>query len=304
MNKFRLVFRTFALVGLFFTFSVTANALASRTYVSSGGDDINPCSRTAPCKTFTGALSKTNTGGEINCIDPSGYGTVTINKSITIDCEDTQGAILGSSGVTGVTISLTDPADTAKNVRLRGLEIYGAGTGVHGIRITAANKLVLEEIVIDGFSSHGITIETASGAFNLVVKKTTIRNNATNGINTALSGAATATIFVTDSLVAGNAIGLSQNSAVTSIVQNSTFTGNTTGLQANGSTSILAVKTCQISHSTTGINALSSAVIRIGDNIITGNTTGLSGTNIYTWQGNLVDGNGANGSNNGNAAAQ
>jgi len=38
---------------------------------SSGvGDDANPCSRTAPCKTFAGAISKTAAAGEINCLDP------------------------------------------------------------------------------------------------------------------------------------------------------------------------------------------------------------------------------------------
>src|SRR5688572_17562804 len=73
-----------------------ASAQATRTWVSGVGDDVNPCSRTAPCKTFAGAISKTAAGGIINCLDPAGYGAVTITKSITIDCEDTQGSILAS----------------------------------------------------------------------------------------------------------------------------------------------------------------------------------------------------------------
>src|SRR5687768_10234879 len=83
----------------------TAYAQATRTWVSGVGDDVNPCSRTAPCKTFAGAISKTATNGEINCLDPAGYGAVTITKSITIDCEDTQGSIL-SSGTTGIIINV------------------------------------------------------------------------------------------------------------------------------------------------------------------------------------------------------
>src|SRR5215467_10548820 len=85
--------------------SAPAHAQASRTWVSGVGDDANPCSRTAPCKTFAGAISKTATGGEINCLDPAGYGAVTITKSITIDCEDTQGSIL-ASGTNAINVSL------------------------------------------------------------------------------------------------------------------------------------------------------------------------------------------------------
>src|SRR5216684_8686022 len=65
--------------------SVVANAQATRTWVSGVGDDANPCSRTAPCKTFAGAISKTAKGGEIDALDPGGFGAVTITKSITID---------------------------------------------------------------------------------------------------------------------------------------------------------------------------------------------------------------------------
>src|SRR4051812_32555835 len=64
--------------------SAPASAQATRTWVSGVGDDANPCSRTAPCKTFGGAISKTAPSGEINVLDPGGFGGVTITKSITI----------------------------------------------------------------------------------------------------------------------------------------------------------------------------------------------------------------------------
>src|ERR1043166_569185 len=78
-----------------------ASAQATRTWVSGVGDDVNPCSRTAPCKTFAGAISKTAIDGEINCLDPGGFGAVTITKSITIDCTGTFGSVLaaGTSGI-------------------------------------------------------------------------------------------------------------------------------------------------------------------------------------------------------------
>src|SRR5262249_37587417 len=79
-----------------FGLSSGARAQASRTWISGVGDDVNPCSRTAPCKTFSGAISKTAAGGEVDCLDPAGYGAVTITKAITLDCEAGVGSILVS----------------------------------------------------------------------------------------------------------------------------------------------------------------------------------------------------------------
>src|SRR5258708_136683 len=83
---------------------VPAHAQATRTWVSGVGDDANPCSRTAPCKTFAGSISKTAAGGYINCLDPGGFGAVTITKSITIQCDEEIGHIV-SSGVNGIIVN-------------------------------------------------------------------------------------------------------------------------------------------------------------------------------------------------------
>src|SRR6476620_34344 len=118
-----------------FMASAPAHAQATRTWVSGVGDDVNPCSRTAPCKTFAGAISKTAAGGEINCLDPGGFGAVTITKSLTIDCTGTIGSIL-ASGTNGVIINGTAGVTPAPEVKLRGLSIDGAGTtmGIDGIK--------------------------------------------------------------------------------------------------------------------------------------------------------------------------
>src|SRR3982074_1469419 len=97
MNKFRFSIKILAIAIFMFAFASLAQAQASRTWVSGVGDDVNPCSRTAPCKTFAGAISKTATGGYINCLDPAGYGAVTITKSITIQCEEETGHILAQN---------------------------------------------------------------------------------------------------------------------------------------------------------------------------------------------------------------
>jgi parallel beta helix pectate lyase-like protein len=173
----------FAVVLFALAFASVAQAQATRTWVSGVGDDVNPCSRTAPCKTFAGAISKTAVGGEIDALDPAGYGAVTITKSITIDGSGTMGSILASQ-VNGIIINIA-PTDANKTVRIRGLSINGAGTGINGIRMLAAAKVSIENTVIDGFTANGISVE-AAGA-QVFVRNTTIRNNA-SGINNA-SGA-------------------------------------------------------------------------------------------------------------------
>src|SRR4051794_23019102 len=115
-----------AALGLAFTpllFAAPAHAQATRTWVSGVGDDANPCSRTAPCKTFAGAVSKTAANGKINCLDPGGFGAVTITKSLEIDCFSFPGGILSAGSVGGVTVSLTANI----TVVLRGIEIHGGG---------------------------------------------------------------------------------------------------------------------------------------------------------------------------------
>jgi hypothetical protein len=128
-----------ALLVLTFVLALASAAQAqTRTWVSGVGDDLNPCSRTAPCKTFAGAISKTSKDGEISVLDPGGYGTVTITKSIYIN--GTHGAGYGSilsTLTTGININITDAADVRKAVRLRALDINGASTGVNGISILA-----------------------------------------------------------------------------------------------------------------------------------------------------------------------
>src|SRR6478672_38158 len=137
-----------------------ASAQATRTWVSGVGDDVNPCSRTAPCKTFAGAISKTASPGIINCLDPGGFGAVTITKDITIDCTGTMGSIL-SSGVQGVIIN----ALSTHNVVLRNLDINGAGTtlGTNGINVIQAKSLTLDHVTIGNYSADGIHCSLASG---------------------------------------------------------------------------------------------------------------------------------------------
>src|SRR5215475_10830089 len=122
---------------LFIGLASFSNAQATRTWVSGVGDDANPCSRTAPCKTFAGAISKTAVNGEINCLDPGGFGAVTITKSITIDCHEIFASILVSgNNAINIPFDSFGAADVRKTVRLRNINFNGVDTGIIGIRIT------------------------------------------------------------------------------------------------------------------------------------------------------------------------
>jgi hypothetical protein len=183
MNKSHFAVRIIVLFAFTLAISVVAQAQATRTWVSGVGDDVNPCSRTAPCKTFAGAISKTFIGGEIDALDPGGFGTVTITKSITIDGGSAFGSIL-ASGTNGVNVNLTSANDPEKRVTLRRLSINGTGssgavgqrTGIRGINFTSGLALYVENCYIAAFTQEGIRANlTAAGGY-LSVKDTNIQN--------------------------------------------------------------------------------------------------------------------------------
>src|SRR5438045_2009559 len=151
--------------------AVPASAQATRTWVSGVGDDVNPCSRTAPCKTFAGAIVKTTVGGEIDALDPGAFGPVIISKSITIDGTGVLAGILAVRG-NGITIDSKETMNLI-SVRLRGLSIIGLGSGDNGINVVAARRVVIEDCVVDGFAKSGINVEAGA----VFVKNTAIRNN-------------------------------------------------------------------------------------------------------------------------------
>ena len=137
--------------------SVSANAEATRTWVSGVGNDADPCSRTAPCKTFAGAISKTAPKGEINCIDSGGFGAVTITKAVTIACEGVTAGVL-TNAANAINVS----AGAADVVHLRGLDIEGLGTATTGIKINSAAAAIVDNCVIRGFgAANGLGIQFA-----------------------------------------------------------------------------------------------------------------------------------------------
>jgi hypothetical protein len=157
-----------------------AAAQPSRTWVSSAGDDANPCSRTAPCKTFASAITKTAAGGAINCLDPGAFGAVTITKSITISCPSTGTAgVLVSGPTNGIVVNTQANAE----VLLQGLDIEGLGTGQDGVRILSNTKVTIQSCSIRNFAGNGVNLAGPVGARLMIMDSLLLSNNA--GVNIA-----------------------------------------------------------------------------------------------------------------------
>src|SRR2546423_3203750 len=165
---------------------------ATRTWVSGVGDDANPCSRTAPCKTFPGAISKTAAGGEINCLDPGGFGAITITKSITIKCHYTEGGIvIAGTNAINVNDSGTATPGTIK-VTLRGLDINGLGTGTptspNGVNILSAKSVHIVDSEIYRFQA-GVNVHPTSAQTRVLVANSHIHDNVVGVMNSPGSNA-------------------------------------------------------------------------------------------------------------------
>jgi hypothetical protein len=283
------------------TVSAAAHAQATRTWVSGVGDDANPCSRTAPCKTFAGAISKTASGGEINVLDPGGFGAVTITKSITISSEGFEAGVL-VSGTNGIVVS----AANTDVVVLRGLDIEGLGTGLAGIKVLSAGAVYVEKCTINHFTAKGIDFEPTSATTapsQLHVSDSIIRNNtgASSGgilIKPGSTVATTGTILNTQ--IVNNTFGLRVEDNSRVLAKNTTVTDNTNGGFVTVSTTLAA--TLFLDQSVTAHNAANgiscsgtNGVVRVTNTSITDNgVSGLSqaaGCKIFSFVSNNLAGN-------------
>jgi hypothetical protein len=287
----------------------TASAQATRTWVSGVGDDANPCSRTAPCKTFAGAISKTAAGGQINCIDPGGFGGVTITKSITIACEDVEAGVL-VSGTNAVVIN----AGANDVIVLRGLDFEGLGTGLSGIRFLAGASLHVEDCAIRDFGSaaagngNGISFAPSTGTSELHVSNTWITGNGSGtagaGIQIAPTGTGGANVVIENTFVVNNIVGIRADStgtasAIKVTVADSSVSGAAFhGVVAIGPSGPVQIDLNNVVSSNNpgeGIRAVNAnALIRLGSSVVVKNGTGIvsaSGGVIQSYGNNQIDGN-------------
>ena len=270
---------------------------ASRTWVSGVGDDANPCSRTAPCKTFAGAISKTAAGGEIDALDPAGYGAVTITKAITIDGGGGQVASVLVSGTNGIVVQ-AGPSDV---VILRNLRINGIGTGINGIRFLSGKDLNVESCYIFGFTTNGVDIALNQGtAASAHILNTVIKNNGGVGVRAANAVAPAVAVVVDSSSAILNNIGVeaAQHAHVT--VSRSLVSKNTNdGLKSDDAATSDAQLTVSFTDSDlnkNGVTAAPGGTANVAFSNIGLNTTcgfnNAGGTSFFTFGNNRLTGTG------------
>ena len=256
----------------------SARAQATQTWVSGVGDDVNPCSRTAPCKTFAGAISKTAAGGEIDVLDPGGFGALTITKAITIDGGGGQVASVLVSGTNGIVVA----AGSSDVVTLRNLRIQNTSTFTSdGIRFTGGKALHIENCSISNFTGNGITVMAAQGnSMSLFVIDSSVWDNAGAGLNAGGTGSSGALVSIDNSKFDRNSSGVLANSFSAVAVRNSEASGNTSvGFAAidTGGAAVIDLTNSTAANNNVGIEGSgTTAVVRMAGVSVYNNATGLA----------------------------
>lgn len=294
----------------------SAFAQATRTWVSGVGDDVNPCSRTAPCKTWPGAISKTAVGGVIDALDPGGFGAVTITKAITLEGNGGLASIL-VAGTNAIVIQIA-PGPANRNVVLRNLLLEGDYSGLNGVRFLEGDSLTIEDSYIKAFTQNGIDFEPDSNPSHLIVHNTSvlscgnlaagtgagifvkpqvgglafvsIENTHMQVNNAGLRAEDNSSVTVLNSVASNNARnGVLANSTTTAVaitMEGSEASNNgTNGVATNGTNAFLRISNCVISGNAQGINQISGHLFSFQNNRITGNTIdGTPAPNTLTSQ--------------------
>ena len=287
-----------------------ASAQATRTWVSGVGDDANPCSRTAPCKTWAGAISKTAAGGEIDALDPGGFGALTITKSITLDGGGGQVASTLVAGINGIVVlAASNDIVTIRNLRLDGLLGNGSNSGnagVNGIRLISGAALSIENCDVFGFNTWAIDFEPNSAA-SLYVTNTTVTNNGVStggGILVKPIGAGPTKVVVSNTAMENGRAGMtvdgqSTSGPVTAAIENSVSSGNQkagfTGSTTSGPVTFVLDHVVSNNNGTIGVQAVGAgAIVYLGNSTITGNNFGVSTTSsgqVLSYKTNQINGN-------------
>jgi hypothetical protein len=273
--------------------ATVANAQATRTWVSGVGDDVNPCSRTAPCKTFAGAISKTAAGGTISTLDPGGFGAVTITKSITIDGSEQIAGVL-AAGTNGVVVN----ALTTDDIHIRNLDINGANTGFDGVRVLQARSVYVENCRIQQFSSNGIEVANSSNAIHLFVMNSEIKDINAQGIFVNSTATGTARLVMQNSHVSlcnSNAVDVAAAGS-TATLFHTVVSDSANGLVVQPTSSTAFAEESVFSYNGVGVfSGVGGAtpVIRLSRCLVVGNTTnGIGGTGtVVGFQNNTIVGN-------------
>jgi hypothetical protein len=312
-------------LGLFY--SGSAAAQATRTWISGVGDDANPCSRTAPCKTFQGTISKTAAGGEINCIDPGGFGAVTITKSITILCDNVEAGIL-VAGTNGIVVNSTTAIVVISGIDFEGLGNAATTAGTNGVNILNAAAVHIRNTKIRGFrNGYGINFQPQNASAQLFVDNVSITesgsssNVATGGINLNPAAGMTATATITNTQIENNLnVGLRADitgivgSSIKATFDNVAISNNGVGIlfkapSGTGTIKLMLTNSLVANNDGQGIIANGTGVSAwVGNTTVTNNGTGLmipgNFASLLSYGDNRLSGNGTDGAFTGTPVAK
>jgi hypothetical protein len=273
--------------------SSLAHAQATRTWVSGVGDDVNPCSRTAPCKTWAGAISKTAAGGIIDALDPGGFGAVTITKAMTLEGNGTLASTL-ASGTQGIIVNIT--SGTGRHVVLRNILIDGEGVtlGINGVNFIAGDSLTLENVAIKAFSSNGIIFQPNSAA-SLNVNNSSILQCAIGILSQPAGGSAK--VHVENTLIAKGGIGFKAAAGTGGEIADTQISNNSgDGLDAVGGAVMVIAASRVFNNGGAGLSANASTIAASETDVIA-NVTGMANTGgtLNTFGRNRIAFNGSAG---------
>ena len=277
------------------TFGAANNvyAQATRTWISGVGDDANPCSRTAPCKTWAGAINKTAAGGEINALDSGPFGPVAIAKAITLDGN---GSFAGMATTSNNAIIVNAGANDV--VTIRNVHLTGVGSAVSGIRFNSGRALHVEDTTIRGFTAYGIDFRPSAAA-NLFVHDSSVRNNAGGGVYIAPGAGVVAGAILEKVSLENNLFGLRADDGARVTIHDSVATENSANgfvLAGNSAAVELNLDHCvSTNNEQVGVKCVgTAATVRLSNTTVANNDTGLQAVNggsIVSFGNNRIAGN-------------
>jgi len=260
--------------------TVAAQATASRTFVSTTGNDSNTsanCSALANCRSFGAAISVTSPGGEVVVLSSGGYGPATISQPIVMTALGIDAAIsVTTSGQDALTIN----AGTG-NVTLRGLNLHGETTGANGVNVVSVAFLRLYDMLIENFSNTGVNVGVAS---NVSIYDSEINDNMAGLELTNASAIA----YVENTSFDHNTYGVEIVAGMATVANSDAHYSNAAGFIANGGT--LTLYNDRSIFNTTGMATSNGGTLYFANSLISNNTnayniaggTTMAGTNPGT----------------------
>lgn len=244
----------------------------TRTWVSSTGNDANACTRSSPCATFSGALSKTTAGGEINCVDAGHYGQVIIDKAVTIDCAGTFGSLIAPNAAMGIQI-LAGATDV---VIIRNLSIRGepGASGNEGIRYTSGKALHVENVTISG--TAGACIEVGADSATLLTVDNATLTDCGSGVGAFTSSTTagnTQVVNINNTRILNTVNGVAADNGSRVAIRDSTIYFNSRGVLQSNIFGTALGSTVTVVNSTFGYSSVEALRSVSGDFILAfGNT--------------------------------